>query len=98
MSRNLIKPAIADFMASIVAENLDLVFEEVSINTDSTYVNKQLRETNIGRELNVLVVAIRRKKGEMIFNPGGKSKILNGDLLIVIGKAESMQKLMKVSK
>ena len=34
MTRALIKPAIADFMDSIVAENLDLVFEEIPIDED----------------------------------------------------------------
>lgn len=71
MARALLKPAIADFMDSIVAENLDLVFEEV---------------------------AIRRKSGEMIFQPSAETIIRGGDLLIVIGNAEQMQKLVKANK
>ena len=94
MARALTKPAIADFMDSIVAENLDLVFEEVPIYDNENYIGKRLKNTNIARELNLLIVAIRRKEGEMLFHPSAETKIEEGDLLIVIGKAESMQKLL----
>jgi voltage-gated potassium channel len=94
MARALLKPAIADFMDSIVAENLDLVFEEVAIDTNSPYAGKQLRETNINRELNLIVVAIRQQSGEMFFHPMGETRIGAGDLLIVIGKAEAVAKLI----
>lgn len=98
MSRALIKPAIADFMDSIVAENLDLVFEEIPIKDNSSYIFRELRNTNISTELNILVVAIRRNDGEMIFNPSGNTKILSCDLLIVIGNAESVKKLVEANK
>jgi voltage-gated potassium channel len=98
MARALLKPAIADFMDSIVAENLDLVFEEVAIRRNSAYVGVQLQDTNISSELNLLVVAIRRKAGEMIFQPSAETIIREGDLLIVIGNAEQMQKLVKANK
>ncbi|MDQ3130968.1 MAG: NAD-binding protein, partial [Acidobacteriota bacterium] len=98
MARALLKPAIADFMDSIVAETLDLVFEEVVVEHDSPYANKKLRETNISRELNLIVVAIRRKNGELFFHPIGESVIEESDLLIVVGKADSMQKLIQANK
>ncbi len=98
MARALLKPAIADFMDSIVAETLDLVFEEIAVKAASPYAEKQIRETNISSELNLLIVAIRRKSGEMIFQPSAEMLIREGDLLIVIGKAEAMQKLVETSK
>ncbi len=96
MTRALIKPAIADFMESIVAENLDLVFEEIRVSNDSVYLAQSLMESNIRNDLNILIVAIRRKDGKMIFNPSGATKMLEGDLLIVIGKAESVQQFAKI--
>lgn len=98
MARALLKPTIADFMDSIVAETFDLVFEEVAVRSNSEYLDKELKHTNISTELNLLVVAIRRKNGEMILQPSAETRIRQGDLLIVIGKAESMQKLVKASK
>ena len=97
MARALLKPAIADFMDSIVAENLDLVFEEVAIDAESPYAGRQLRETNINRELNLIVVAIRQQSGAMFFHPMGETRIGAGDLLIVIGKAEAVAKLVSAN-
>jgi len=85
-------------MDSIVAESFDLVFDEVVVKSNSPYIDKELKKTNISTELNLLIVAIRRKDGEMIFQPSADTCIRDGDLLIVIGKAESMQKLVQASK
>lgn len=98
MARALLKPAVADFMDSIVAETLDLAFEEVAIEAKSLYIGKMLKDTNISSELDLVIVAIRRKSGEMVFHPAGEIKIIEGDLLIVIGRAESIQKIVQQAK
>lgn len=98
MARALLKPAIADFMDSIVAETLDLVFEEVAIDATSPYANKYLKDTNLMSELSLIVVAIRRNDGELAFQPKGDTLIEDGDLLIVIGKAESVQRLVETNR
>lgn len=98
MARALLKPAIADFMESIIAESLDLVFEEIAIGKHSPYAGKYLREVNISRELSVIVIAIRRKNGELFFHPTGDSMIEEGDLLIVVGKADSMKMLIETNQ
>lgn len=97
MARALLRPAIADFMDSIVAESLDLVFEEVAIGDNSSLKEKKLSETNISREMSLIVVAIRRASGEITFQPNADTRIEGGDLLIVIGKAESVKRLMEVA-
>jgi hypothetical protein len=48
--------------------------------------------------LDPVIVAIRRKTGEMIFQPSGDANILEGDLLNVIGRAETMQKLIGLAR
>lgn len=98
MARALLKPAVADFMESIVAETLDLVFEELMIRQNSPYAGRSLKDTNIMSELSLIVVAIRRKDGDLEFHPNGDTKIGEGDLLIVIGKAESVQTLIEANR
>jgi voltage-gated potassium channel len=90
MARALLNPAVADFMESIVAETLDLVFEEIAISYDSPFLNTKLKDSNISRELGLIVVAIRRKSGELIFHPVGDTSIEKGE--IVVGKAEAVMK------
>jgi voltage-gated potassium channel len=92
MARALLRPAIADFMDSIVAETLDLVFEEIAVDKSSPYHGKALRDTDLS-EAGVIVVAIRRQDGEFAFQPTAETQIEDGDLLFVIGKAEAVRSL-----
>ncbi len=98
MTQALLKPAVDDFMDSITAENLDLHFEEVEIAPASTYAGRRLRFTNIRSELDVVIVAVRRRGGEMIFNPSGDALIEKGDLLIAIGRAEALSELKRLAR
>jgi voltage-gated potassium channel len=94
MVQALTKPAVSDFIDSIAAEDLDLDFEEVVVAPDSAYVGHKLKFTNICSELDVVVVAVRRgSNSEMIFNPSGDSQIEAGDMLIAIGRADSLARL-----
>jgi voltage-gated potassium channel len=93
MAQALLKPAVADFMDSITAETLDLAFEEVEVAEGSTLDGRRLKETTIRSQLDIVVAAIRRAGGEMIFNPSGETQIRAGDMLIGIGRAESMAEL-----
>jgi voltage-gated potassium channel len=93
MAEALMKPALADFMDSITAENLDLGFDEVELQPNSIYVGRKLKYTNIRSDLDVVIIAIRRRNGQMIFNPTGDAVLEAGDMLIAIGRAESLMEL-----
>jgi voltage-gated potassium channel len=93
MAQALLKPAVADFMDSVATEGLDLAFEQFEVNEGSSLAGRRLKETNIRSELDIVVVAIRRPRGEMVFNPSGDTQVRPGDLLIGIGRAEALQEL-----
>jgi voltage-gated potassium channel len=93
MVQALTKPAVADFIDSIAAEDLDLDFEEVVVAPSSVYAGRKLRDTNIRAELNVVIIALRRRGGAMAFNPAGDSDIEAGDMLIAIGRADALARL-----
>ncbi|HEX8137228.1 MAG TPA: potassium channel protein [Pyrinomonadaceae bacterium] len=98
MAQALIKPALADFMDSITAENLDLGFEQLEVDPASHYVGHKLRDTNIRSELDVVIITIRRRSGEMVFNPSGDATIEAGDALIAIGRADSLTELKRQAR
>lgn len=98
MAQALLKPAVADFMDSVATEGLDLNFEQFEINEASALAGLKLKETNIRSALDIVVVAIRRPRGEMVFNPSGDTQIHAGDLLIGIGRAEALAELGALAK
>lgn len=98
MAQALLKPAVADFMDSIAAENLDLGFEQVGVSPSSVYVGKKLKEINIRSEFDVVVVAIRKQSGEVFYHPTGDALIEANDLMVVIGRREGLSELNKVAR
>ena len=98
MAQALMRPAVADFMDSITAEHLDLSFEQIEVAPGSAYAGHKLRFTNILSELNVVIVAIRRHSGEMSFNPTGDALLDAGDILIAIGRADSLIRMSALAR
>jgi voltage-gated potassium channel len=98
MAQALLKPAVADFMDSVATEGLDLAFEQFEVTEASTLAGLKLKETTIRSELDIVVVAIRRPRGEMVFNPSGDTQVRPGDLLIGIGRAEALAELGRLAR
>jgi voltage-gated potassium channel len=98
MAVALTKPAVSEFMDSITANELGLGFEQFEVDAASPLVGEKLRATPIRSELDVVIVSIRRQSGETLFNPTGESQIENGDILIAIGRAESLSELNKLAR
>lgn len=90
MAQAMIHPAVADFMDTIAAENLDLAFEQIEILPASELAGCALKDTSIRSAHNVVVAAIRQRGGEMLFNPPGDTHLEAGDILIAIGRAGSL--------
>lgn len=97
MAVALTKPAVSEFMDSITANELGLGFEQVEIDAASSLVGQELRSTLIRSELDVVIVSIRRQSGEIFFNPAADATIESGDILIAIGRADSLTGLNQLA-
>jgi voltage-gated potassium channel len=98
MVQALLRPAVHDFIDSVTTEGLDLNFDQVKIAASSDFAGHKLRFTNIRSELDVVIVAVRRQDGEMIFNPSGDVHLEAGDILIAIGRADSLARLKEAAR
>jgi voltage-gated potassium channel len=98
MAVALTKPAVSEFMDSITANELGLGFEQVEVDAQSSLVKKELRATPIRAELDVVIVSIRRQDGEILFNPSAETAVEAGDILIAIGRAESLTRLNHLAR
>ena len=98
MAMALTKPAVDDFLGSITANKLELAFEQLEVEPSSILTGQKLSKTTIRSELDIVVVSIRRSNGQILFNPSGEATIESGDILIAIGHAESLMKLMALAK
>ena len=98
MAVALTKPAVSEFMDSITANELGLGFEQVEVDAASSLVGEELRSTPIRSELDVVIISIRRQDGQVVFNPAGSAMIENGDILIAIGRTESLTRLNQLAR
>ena len=65
------------------------------VGDESPLCNVNLIDSGIRREFDLIVVAIKRRSGEMTFNPAPQTVIQGGDTLIVLGEQEQIKKLEK---
>ncbi len=101
IAHTVLKPAVVDFIEfATKSGNIELQIEEIPVGDRSSIVGMTLNECGIGRELGVIILAIKHKSGEMKFNPTFRSKIEAGDTLIAVGEASKLRILrdMAISK
>ena len=98
MAQMLLRPAVADFLElANMREELDLEMEQVEILEGSPFIDSPLKGTGIRSKLNVIVIAIKRTDGEMIFNPSADTVIEEGDSMIAIGSHNNLESLEKMA-
>ncbi|MGO9013441.1 MAG: potassium channel family protein [Dissulfurispiraceae bacterium] len=98
IAHTILKPAVVDFIEfATQSGNIDLQMEEVSISEGSRLVGVTLDEGGIGRDLGIIIVAIRKSSGEMKFNPTSQNIIEAGDTLIALGEVPKLRVLEDIS-
>jgi len=97
MAQALLKPHVQQFL-DFTTQNmgLDAGIEQVRVSERSEFANQSLEEMRMRKELGVIVLAIRKAAGEMVFNPPAGAKIAIGDHLIVMGRPDGLRKLERL--
>ncbi|MCI0469502.1 MAG: NAD-binding protein, partial [Nitrospirae bacterium] len=94
IAHTVLKPAVVDFIEfATKSGNIDLQMEEITVSDDSRLSGQTLDECGIGRELGIIVVAIKEAAGDMRFNPTFKTTIRPGDTLIALGETSKLKQL-----
>lgn len=97
LAQTLLRPHVTQFLDFTTTNvGLDVGIEEVQVGESSEFVSKSLRQLALRRELGVVILAIRRSSGEMIFNPTAEAEINAGDFLIAMGETASLRKLERL--
>ncbi|AEX85816.1 hypothetical protein XO10_06995 [Marinitoga sp. 1135] len=93
MSSMVLRPNVLSFFESFqmdFGENFN--FEEVKIPDNSWMIGKKLRELEIPKKIDLVVIAVRNNRKTQ-FNPKSELVIKKGDSLVVIGDKEKIEKL-----
>ncbi len=93
-----LKPAVTSFLDAIIrGEYLDLVLNEVEVQEHSSIARKTLKESEISKNIGVIISAIKSANMDKLnFNPSSKTIINPGDILIVFGSLDQIKQLKKI--
>ena len=96
MAYAILRPTVTTFMELAMAEGVDLSMEEVAVEPTSPLIGLALKDSGIRRDLDIIVVAIKRASGEMLYNPTPDTQIEGEDTLVVLGMRQNLEALEKL--
>jgi voltage-gated potassium channel len=92
IAHTILKPTVMDFIEfATKSGNIELQMEEIKVQEGSRLVGLTLDECGIGKDLNIIVVAIKKLTSRMEFNPTSRSTIEIGDTLIALGEISKLK-------
>src|SRR5271165_3855310 len=97
MAQVMLKPHVFQFIDfTTKGMGLDVGIEQVRVPPNSEFVSKTLQDARIRKDTGVIVLAIRKANGEMLFNPPAEAPIQAGDHLIAMGEPQNLRRLEQV--
>ncbi len=94
MAEMIHRPTVTDFLNYALGHNdLDLELEEAPIGGDSPIHGMSLKESGLRQKYGVIIIAIKRLNGKMIFNPGAEEKLFANDVIVVLGSAKKLSEM-----
>jgi voltage-gated potassium channel len=97
MAHIMKRPTVVDFIdIATMGSKLGLIMEEARVGPKSSLVNKNLIDSHLRQDFGVIIVAIKKSSGEMIFNPGPSERLDSGDVIVVLGKREDLKRMNAV--
>ncbi len=94
MAHAILRPTVIKFLeAAFNDESTQFQFEEIRVRQGAKLANVSLMDSGIRQEMNIIVIAIQDKNGEMMFNPTADTKFVIGNTIVVMGSAKSIKQL-----
>jgi voltage-gated potassium channel len=97
IAQMLKKPTVVDFIdIAMMGSHLGLMIEEAAIGDKSNLIGKSLIDSQLRKDYGVIIVAIKKLSGDMVFNPAPSEKLEGGDVIVVLGKKEDLNRMRTV--
>jgi voltage-gated potassium channel len=94
VAQAVLKPTVVDFIELTTrTEHIELQLEEAKIEPGSPLVGVNLKDSRLRAEHQVIIVAIKKTAGNMLFNPPAETVLEVGDILVAIGSRDHLGNL-----
>jgi voltage-gated potassium channel len=96
VERLITRPSKADLVERVTESSFqDFQLDEFSVAERRRLAGVTVEATEAQRRHRLLVVAVRRSDGSMVFNPDANHTIQSGDVVIVMGRAEDIDRFRR---
>jgi voltage-gated potassium channel len=97
MAQRILRPAVTSFLDLAFTERRkDIKMEEIPVGASSNIINIMLKDSGIRQKYNLIIIAIKKPDGSMLFNPSFETMLQAGDTVIAVGEDENLQKFEKI--
>jgi len=97
LAHAILRPAVVEFVELATHRaHLELEMEELRVGPGSRLAGVALKESQIRTHFGLMIIAMKRTDGSMLYNPPSDTVIGEGDVLITIGKPEDLKELENV--
>ena len=97
MAHRIIRPTVTNFLDLAFAHTRkDIQMEEIPVSEKSRLTNIPLKDSGIRQDFNLIIIAIKKPDGTMLFNPSFEAALMPDDTVIAVGEEENLQKLLKI--
>lgn len=99
IAHTILKPTVVDFLElTAKAGNMEIQIEEVVVEEGSTLAGKTIKEADIRAKNWVVIVALKKDNGKILFNPRAHTLIEAGDKVAVIGEPDHFTQFEKMAR
>jgi len=99
LAQSMLRPHVLSFLDVASAfsggGDLEIETEQLHIAKDSPLCNRTLEEARVRQTYGLIVLALKKASGGMLFNPEGTTKVESGDVLIAMGRRAELERMGK---
>ena len=97
IAQSILRPTVTDFLElTLMDASRDIQMEEMPVKPSSKLINVALQDSGIRKELDLIIVAVKKAAGDMLFNPSSQTKLKAGDTVIAIGENRNLEQLERL--
>jgi voltage-gated potassium channel len=98
VAQAVLRPAVVDFLELATrTEHLELQIEESQVSAGSALAGRTLKDSEVRQKLEIIILAIKRPSGRMLFAPSPDTLLEPGDTLITVGSRQQLDQLERLA-
>ena len=97
LAQSMLRPHVLSFLDVASAfsgrGDLEIETEQLQIPKESPVCNRTLEEVRLRQTYGLIVLALKKADGGMLFNPEGNTRVEAGDVLIAMGQRAQLKRM-----